>query len=215
VGWGRQRHFTPGPRAAATATRRRAAVAGRGRTWYNSTVVEVSGPPGEQYMRGIMAALVVLTLVAGVGLPQGGKDGKKEVNRFGVLLDVQEYPQKSEKEALASVVKAINLKQYDYLLAHLADPKFVDARVEDLKKHTNPKAKEEARTFLAFQFLVKITAEHFTEDPSKVRDLKRFADNAEWTAKGTLSVGTLKDLPTRKVFLRKIGDRWVLEDRER
>jgi hypothetical protein len=165
-------------------------------------------------MRFVTATLLVLTLAAGAGLPQGGKKGK-EVIRFGVLLDAKDYPQAEPKEALASVVKAINLKQYDYLLAHLADPKYVDGKVEEFKKLTNPSAKDEARAFLAFQRLVKETAAHFTEDPAKVKDLKRFADKAEFTAKGNLATGTLKELPTRKVFLRKIDNRWFLEDRER
>src|SRR5258708_5962270 len=103
-------------------------------------------------MRCITAILLGLTLAATVGLPQGDKKGKEAI-RFGVLHDPDAYPQSEPKEALASVVKAVNLKQFDYLLAHLADPKFVDARVEELKKQTSPDAKEEARAFLAFQKL--------------------------------------------------------------
>ena len=30
-----------------------------------------------------------------------------------------------------------------------------------------------------------------------------------------MAIGTLKNLPTRKVFMRKIEGRWVLEDREK
>ncbi len=163
-------------------------------------------------MRCTVAILLGLTLLAGTGLPQAGKD--KEVKRFGILLDTGRFPQEKPEQALSSVVKAIQLKQIDYLLAHLADPKFVDHKVDELKKQFGG-GKEEARAYLAFQKLVKITAEHFDEDPGKVKDLQRFAKDATWQDNGKLAVGTLKNLPSRKVFLRKIDGRWMLEDREK
>ena len=69
------------------------------------------------------------------------------------------------------------------MLAFLADPKFVDSKIEALKKQIPP-GKEEARTFVAFQRLVKITTEHFNEDPSKVKAIFRAASprmvNGKW-----------------------------------
>src|SRR5262245_42248348 len=103
-------------------------------------------------MRITVAILLGLTLLAGVGLPQGEKK-TKEVARFGLLLDTDAFPQKKPQEALASVVKAINLKKYDYLMAHLADPKFVERKLEDFKKGIV--GKEDAKALLAFQRLVK------------------------------------------------------------
>ncbi|HEV3448581.1 MAG TPA: hypothetical protein VG099_28345, partial [Gemmataceae bacterium] len=52
--------------------------------------------------------------------------------RYGVLLNQQNYPQEDPKQALASVVKAIDRQRIDYLLAHLADPDFVDERVKEV-----------------------------------------------------------------------------------
>jgi len=165
-------------------------------------------------VRTTITILLSLIFLAGAGLPQGDKKSK-EVKRFGILLDSEQFPQKTPKEALTSLTKAINTKQIDYLLAFLADPKFVDGKIDMLKKQFNPSAKEEARAFLAFERLVKLTTEHFIEDPGKVKDLQRFAKEGEWQSDEKLAIGTLKKLPTRKVFMRKIEGRWVLEDREK
>src|SRR5262245_55933096 len=69
-----------------------------------------------------LACLVLLL----VSLPGRAGEGK----RYGVTRDAKSYPQASAKEALASVLKAIRDRKFDYLVAHLADPAFVDDRVK-------------------------------------------------------------------------------------
>jgi len=50
--------------------------------------------------------------------------------RYGVAEDSMKYPQKTPQQALASVLKAIEAKDYRYLLAHLTEPSFVEDRVK-------------------------------------------------------------------------------------
>src|SRR5438477_356654 len=74
------------------------------------------------------------------------------------------YPQKTPAETIGSIVKAIDNKRIDYMLAQIAEPKFVDAQVAQYKALFT-KGKDEARTFLAFDRLVNETVEYFLSDP--------------------------------------------------
>lgn len=49
--------------------------------------------------------------------------------RYGVLPAPEAYPQRTPREALLSAARAIERGKVDYLVAHIIDPKFVDARV--------------------------------------------------------------------------------------
>ena len=64
------------------------------------------------------------------------------MTRHGVQPDVKSYPQATPKEALASVVKAVELKRHDYLPAAGRGPDWVDSRVETLAGGFNEAVKE-------------------------------------------------------------------------
>src|SRR5689334_13583169 len=52
--------------------------------------------------------------------------------RYGIAPDARTYPQGTAKETLASILKAVEAKRVDYVVAQLADPVFVDDRVQRL-----------------------------------------------------------------------------------
>ena len=134
-------------------------------------------------------------------------------SRYGYDVIENKYPQKSPEDALASVIKAIETKKFDYLMAQLADPIYVDKKIEEYKKLFA--GKEESRTLLAFDRLTKETAKYFQDDPLLVKELKRFAKEGMWDrTKAAKAVCTLKALPGRQVFMRKIQSRWFLENRQ-
>jgi hypothetical protein len=54
----------------------------------------------------------------------------KLAKRFNFTFEAGLYPQQTPQEALQSIIKALDTKKIDYLLAHLADPRFVDDRIE-------------------------------------------------------------------------------------
>jgi hypothetical protein len=121
-------------------------------------------------------------------------------SRYNVDPDLDTYPQKTAKECLESVVKAIGGGQIDYLLAQLADPQFVDMRVQSLG---------------SFKELVRETTTRFAEDPAAVQELRRFLKDGQWEDGEETSVVKLKDVKNRAVFLRKLKDRWYLENRQK
>ena len=133
--------------------------------------------------------------------------------RFGFEFNPNFYPQKTPQETLESITKAIDNKRIDYMLAHLADPLFVDQAVTDYQ-NAIPKGSDKAKLFLAFDRLMAETTQYLVEDPTVLRELRRFAKDAEWDTKEDVAVGTLKTLQGRKVFLRKYEERWFLENKQ-
>lgn len=87
-----------------------------------------------------MRVLSVAVLALGsAAFAQERPKGPEEIPvRYGVLLKAKTYPQASPKQALDSVIAAADKKEYDYLVAHLLDPAFVDGRVGDRAKLYEP-----------------------------------------------------------------------------
>jgi hypothetical protein len=164
-------------------------------------------------MRVLSASLLCLAVLTGASAQNAGK-GKPVVN-FNIEADFDKYPQKTPQQALGSVLKALADRRVDYLMAHLADPAFVESKLKIYKAQLAASVPEDTKATLAFQRLVKATDEHFRDDPTRVRELTRFAKDGEWAAADGLAVASLKLLPARKVFFKKIQDRWYLEDREK
>lgn len=133
--------------------------------------------------------------------------------RFGLDVNPEAYPQGEPKEALRSVIKAINNERIDYLMAHLADPAFVDGKVKEYKTFFQG-GTAEARELLAFQRLVAETAGHFARDPVAVKELRRFAEAADFEVMEGKAAGVLKAVAGRKVYLKQVGGRWFMEDRQ-
>jgi hypothetical protein len=143
-------------------------------------------------MRFAAVVLAIFMAVAGVW----AKD--KPAQRYDIDADLEVYPQDTPQKTLESVIKAIADKKIDYLLAQLADPKFVDARV---KMHGS------------FEEFVKEASDHLARDPSVVKQLKRFLKDGNWNVNEPGASAKLKDDKEKGVFLRKVGDRWFLENR--
>jgi hypothetical protein len=131
--------------------------------------------------------------------------------RYRIEFNPRKYPQSTPQQALASVVKVINLADFHYLVSQLADPAYVDAKVADYKRLL--KGPDDARTLIAFERLVKEVAQHFQDDPSLAKELRRFAKEGEWDVSDKAASARLKDVASRRVFLKNVENRWFLEDR--
>ncbi len=123
-------------------------------------------------------------------------------SRYGIPLNTRLYPQNTPKDALASVISAINNKRINYLLAQLTEPTFVDRRVKELYGGD-------------FDELVRETTAKLGNEPGSVKELSRFLKDGEWEVADTTATARLKDIKDRQVFLRKVGDRWFLENRQK
>jgi hypothetical protein len=137
-------------------------------------------------------------LAAVVGTAALGQTGDIP-RRFGVPADLQGFPQATARDALSSVVKAIDRRRVAYLLAHLADPAFVDERVQ--------------LNGGDFDRLVEETTAKLTEDAAGVKQLQRLLAEGDWQDTGATATVSHKDIASRRVFLKRIGGRWFLENR--
>jgi hypothetical protein len=169
-------------------------------------------------------------------------------SRYGITAATDFYPQADAKQALASVVKAIQNKRYEYLAAHLLDPEFVDAKVAEraakydaeAEKMISAKRAEQLRnpsssggvdiipttpaefaqrvkqeaTKLAFDSLIRSMSENLAESPENSQLLAKFLRDGMPTEAGAGATFTLKDLPNKQVYLKKVNDRWYLEDKQ-
>jgi hypothetical protein len=150
-------------------------------------------------MRRVFILSVVLIWVVGVPA-QAPKEAPPK--RYGIEANLRDYPQETPKETLASVLRAIEKGRINYLLAHLADPAFVDQRVKQVYGGD-------------FDELVRETSNKLTGNPDAVKELDRFLKEGEWEAAETTAAVKLKDVKDRQVFFRKIGQRWYLENRQK
>jgi hypothetical protein len=158
----------------------------------------------------ILFSSTVLFFFASLGVAEGqGKLSK----RYGFDVNLDLYPQKTPQETLLSISKAVANQRVDYMLAHLADPRFVD---EAVVKYINTmrQGSEPAKAFAAFDQLVRETSHYFLEDPTILKELRAFAKDGDWEINDSQAVGSLKTIQGRKVFLRKLEDRWFLENRQ-
>ena len=141
--------------------------------------------------------LVALGTVVGL-LAAGAdaKDAKKLAKRYGVVADLKAYPQGSPKEALASALKAIDKKRIDYLVAHLADPDFVDDRVKRVYGGHFDEQVEDTTARL---------------DPGTVKQLRDLLKDGTWDVDRTKATVRSKRVKGRCLRLRAVGGRWFLE----
>ncbi|MFL5330978.1 MAG: hypothetical protein ACJ8C4_18960 [Gemmataceae bacterium] len=126
---------------------------------------------------------------------------EKVLPRFGVEADVARYLQKTPKDALRSALKAIGDKRIDYLLAHLAEPSYVDQQIKKLDG--------------SFEKAVAETSRKLNGDPESIREMRKFLSDGEFgESQGDTVEVKCGEVKSRKLYLRKVGTRWFLENRD-
>lgn len=138
----------------------------------------------------------------------------RPLERYKVELNLRKYPQAKPEQALASVVKVINEGNLTYLMAQLADPVYVDAKVETYKKQLTM-GTAEARTLVAFEMLVEQIDKHFRADPSLINELRKLAKQAQWDTGEDTAVARLPDNSPQRVYFKQVNGRWFLENRRK
>lgn len=152
--------------------------------------------------------------------------------RFDVLHNPDLYPQRTPKEALISVLGAIDRGRFDYLAAHLADPAGIDARLRTTQEYFERVAAEQiarsGRGLAGRELLERITSigtrlnvRNLTdemrlkaaEDREAVADMKRFLRDASFEEAGETATARRKDTADRAAYFKLIDGRWFLENR--
>jgi hypothetical protein len=121
--------------------------------------------------------------------------------RYDVAADLKAYPQSMAKEALTSVLKAIEAKRVDYILAQLADPEWVDHRVQ-----VNGGS---------FPALVEESTAKLVGDPATAKRLRTYLSDGRWEMVGAAASAHPKDGDEPVLYFRNIDGRWFLENRKK
>ncbi|HEX5272956.1 MAG TPA: hypothetical protein VFW33_20810 [Gemmataceae bacterium] len=138
-------------------------------------------------MRIVAAALVLLISSAALAADAPAK-------RFGIDPDLKTFAQATPKDTLASVLKAIEMKRADYIVAQLGDPEFVDRRVKET----------------GYDELLAETTAKLVTDPGAAKQLRAFLDKGTWDEKADDATVSLPE-KDRTVSFRKAGGRWFLK----
>ncbi len=101
-------------------------------------------------MRTAFAAAVLLGATA-LTYAQPPETTSKDGARYGVKPRIKQYPQTTPKEALKSVLAAIEAADYPYIVAQLLDSKFVDDAVTERAKLLEPAAELELAKLRDYQ----------------------------------------------------------------
>lgn len=180
-------------------------------------------------MRPLLTLTVALTLTAAL-------HAQDEIPaRFDVLPNLDTYPQASPQQALQSALTAMQRDRYDYLVAHLLDPEFVDGRLNGNQSYFERVAGEQIAATAAgaalrgaeletrirtvalrlnVQDLIRQIQRKLADQPDYLRDLNRFARDGQFLAAGETATATLPDVKDRALYFKKVGNRWFLENRK-
>jgi hypothetical protein len=98
-------------------------------------------------------SLVLVLGLSSLAAAQEGRPKGPEVTppRFGVPFKGKVYLQTTPKESLNSVIEAAEKGDFGYLVAHLMDPSFVDARINDRAKQFEPAVEANLAALRDFQ----------------------------------------------------------------
>lgn len=149
-------------------------------------------------MRMMLTIGCFLFVVAGA---VGQDTDERPAMRYGLNAHMREFPQGTPKEALASVIHAMEDGRIDYLLAQLSDPVFVDNRVKQVYGGK-------------FEDLMSETRTKLNDNPAVLKELRRFLQDGEWQIADTKASVQLKDVKSHQVYLKKIEDRWFFENKQ-
>ena len=142
-----------------------------------------------------MGVRVLLVACVALSAAANGQEKPPNETRYGIAPDMKAYPQGTAKETLASVLKAIESRCFDYLTAQLADPSFVDDRVRRLYGGRFEEQVEDTRARL---------------DPLTAKLLQRYLKDGDWQEEKDRVTVRLKD-HDRRIAFKKIRDRWFME----
>src|SRR5262245_37188631 len=176
----------------------------------------------------------LFTLAAGLVLAAGAA-AQDTPARFEVLYNPDVYRQDTPKDTVNSILAAIDRGRYDYIVAHLLDPSFVDARLATTRTYFERVAADQVAASAAgavlkgpdlenrirdvglrlnVQDLSDKVRKKLADEPSNVRDLKRFARDGDFQTSGDTATATLKDVKDRALYFRNIKGRWFMENRK-
>jgi hypothetical protein len=177
----------------------------------------------------------IFTLVAGLALTAAAAAQDAVPPRFDVLYNPDLYKQQTPQDTVKSILTAIDRDRYDYVVAHLLDPAFVDARLAATRAYFERVGADQVAATasgatlkgadlenrvrdvggrLNFLDLAGRVRKKLTDEPDNIKDLRRFARDGQFESAGDTATATLKDVKDRALYFKLINGRWFMENRK-
>ncbi len=141
---------------------------------------------------GSFKLLMLANMVLGLVSTLPGQELRREqriMPRFGIEANIAFYPQGTAKEALESAAKALQNKRYEYIVAHMLDPEFVQLHINDAAARLLPVVEKELDALRAAQ---KANPASITPDTYVPVEPQQFTERVEAEA-------------NRRAFLKVVG----------
>jgi len=182
-----------------------------------------------------MRLIVSFGLVLAVTPFAFAQQAAKDEHRFGISLNTDFYPQDSPKNTMTSLIRALDKERYDYIVAHLLNPAYVDEQLRasappfenearehvareglDKKGFTREFIRDRVRQLAAqenFANLVRRVKTTLEDSPESVKELRKLAREGDVAEGGESASVKHKDVKDRGLFMRNILGRWYLENK--
>ena len=176
----------------------------------------------------------LVLLLAGVLVGQSAIAQEPSADRYGILPNPDLYKQSTPKDALASVILAIERERYDYLAAHLLPKDYIDARLRKSATYFEKAAAEQIAATgqganlkgaelqarvkskaeqLGFKYLTDAMGKKLADEPDNLKTLYRFLREGKIDEAADAATVTVAGVKDRTIFLRKVDGRWFFENR--
>ena len=181
-------------------------------------------------MRFTLGLILLLALA-----PLANAQLKEAERRYGVLLNLELYPQDTAKNTLASLIRAMDKDRYDYLAAHLIDRAYIEDQLKISYPLFEKRASEQVQSeglekkgvdkeFIRkrivelavqanFEYLVGRLKTKLSTDPESLKELKRLNREGDIQEGGEAATAKLKDIKDRALYFRRIEARWFVENK--
>ena len=121
--------------------------------------------------------------------------------RYGIDADLDALPARLAQGRPGVRPQGDRRRRFDYVVAQLADPDFVDKQVAGRRRQV--------------RWVRRPMTDRLTDDPEPSGNCGGSRRKANSNVTGDAAIVSHKDVKGRQVYLRKIGSRWFLEDRQK
>jgi hypothetical protein len=159
----------------------------------------------------------------------------KEERQFGVLFTPELYPQATPRQALGSLMRALEKERYEYLVAFLLERNYVREQLQITSAYFEKIAREhvegerldkqgfderfirkrarELAEQAGFENLARRVKDKLAGDPEALKELRKLYREGEVVEAADRASLIHPDIKDRRLFFRNVNGRWYIENK--
>lgn len=180
-----------------------------------------------------MRSILVLTCL--LVLSSSASAQLSEKREYGILFTPELYPQATPRQAIGSVLRALDKDRFEYLVAFLLEPGYVREQLQITSARFDQAARARIETeqldkkgfdsgFIRkrirelseqanFDNLAQRIKDKLASDPESVKELRKLHREGEIVEAGDRATLSHPDIKDRKLFFRNVNGRWFIENK--